>query len=95
MTVSEVINQAVMADALSQQAASMTYFDLLGDTFPMSYAKTQVSILKGVRTRCRSVLQRAYHIINGKLAEDKKCDIYTFVAEIRSAQAAFGTMGAY
>ncbi|GKD34085.1 hypothetical protein Tco_1249594 [Tanacetum coccineum] len=38
---------AVMADAISQQAASMTYFDLLGHTFPVSYAKTQVSILKG------------------------------------------------
>ncbi|GJU11308.1 hypothetical protein Tco_1133704 [Tanacetum coccineum] len=49
---------AVMADVISQQAVSMTYFDLLGHTFVVSYEKSQVSILKGltdvVRTRGRT-----------------------------------------
>ena len=39
--------QAVMAEARSQQAASMTEFHWLGNRFPISNAKTRVSILKG------------------------------------------------
>ncbi|KAL6982485.1 hypothetical protein U1Q18_043107 [Sarracenia purpurea var. burkii] len=38
--------EAVMAEARSQQAASMTEFHWLGHTFPISNAKTRVSILK-------------------------------------------------
>ncbi|GKC96911.1 hypothetical protein Tco_1162353 [Tanacetum coccineum] len=41
---------AVMADAISQQAVSMTYFDLLGHTFVVSYEKSQVSILEVYRS---------------------------------------------
>lgn len=39
--------QAVMAEARSQQAASLTEFHWLGHKFPISNAKTRVSILKG------------------------------------------------
>ncbi|KAL6497153.1 hypothetical protein OROGR_029082 [Orobanche gracilis] len=39
--------EAVMAEARSQQAASMTEFHWLGHIFPISNAKTRVSILKG------------------------------------------------
>ncbi|WVZ21845.1 hypothetical protein V8G54_000389 [Vigna mungo] len=39
--------EAVMAEARSQQAASMTEFLWLGHRFPISNAKTRVSILKG------------------------------------------------
>lgn len=38
--------EAVMAEARSQQAASMTEFNWLGHRFPISNAKTRVSILK-------------------------------------------------
>nr|POE79199.1 signal recognition particle subunit srp68 [Quercus suber] len=38
--------EAVMAEARSQQAASMTEFHWLGHRFPISNAKTRVSILK-------------------------------------------------
>ncbi|CAK9186902.1 unnamed protein product [Ilex paraguariensis] len=38
--------EAVMAEARSQQAASMTEFNWLGHKFPISNAKTRVSILK-------------------------------------------------
>ncbi|KAK1358006.1 Signal recognition particle subunit SRP68 [Heracleum sosnowskyi] len=38
--------EAVMAEARSQQAASMTEFTWLGHRFPISNAKTRVSILK-------------------------------------------------
>ncbi|EHA8586557.1 hypothetical protein COCNU_scaffold000525G000050 [Cocos nucifera] len=38
--------EAVMAEARSQQAASMTEFHLLGHRFPINNAKTRVSILK-------------------------------------------------
>ncbi|KAL8095828.1 uncharacterized protein LOC141692615 [Apium graveolens] len=38
--------EAVMAEARSQQAASMTEFNWLGHMFPISNAKTRVSILK-------------------------------------------------
>ncbi|KAK4569235.1 hypothetical protein RGQ29_004580 [Quercus rubra] len=38
---------AVMAEARSQQAASMTEFHWLGHRFPISNAKTRVAILKG------------------------------------------------
>ncbi|XP_052183397.1 uncharacterized protein LOC127795639 isoform X2 [Diospyros lotus] len=38
--------EAVMAEARSQQAASMTEFHWLGHKFPISNAKTRVSILK-------------------------------------------------
>ncbi|KAK6147982.1 hypothetical protein DH2020_018894 [Rehmannia glutinosa] len=38
--------EAVMAEARSQQAASMTEFQWLGHRFPVSNAKTRVSILK-------------------------------------------------
>ncbi|XP_049393097.1 uncharacterized protein LOC125857543 [Solanum stenotomum] len=38
--------EAAMAEARSQQAASMTEFHWLGNRFPISNAKTQVSILK-------------------------------------------------
>uniref|UniRef100_A0A5B6YLC3 Signal recognition particle subunit SRP68 n=1 Tax=Davidia involucrata TaxID=16924 RepID=A0A5B6YLC3_DAVIN len=38
--------EAVMAEARSQQAASMTEFYWLGDRFPISNAKTRVAILK-------------------------------------------------
>ncbi|CAA0806874.1 signal recognition particle-related / SRP-related [Striga hermonthica] len=38
--------EAVMAEARSQQAASMTEFHWLGHRFPVSNAKTRVSILK-------------------------------------------------
>ncbi|KAF7834039.1 signal recognition particle subunit SRP68 [Senna tora] len=38
--------QAVMAEARSQQAASMTEFHWLGHRFPISNAKTRVAILK-------------------------------------------------
>lgn len=37
-----------MAEARSQQAASMTEFNWLGHRFPISNAKTRVSILKGI-----------------------------------------------
>lgn len=37
-----------MAEARSQQAASMTEFHWLGHRFPISNAKTRVSILKGL-----------------------------------------------
>lgn len=40
--------QVVMAEARSQQAASMTEFYWLGHRFPISNAKTRVSILKGL-----------------------------------------------
>ncbi|KAI4351354.1 hypothetical protein L6164_005727 [Bauhinia variegata] len=40
------IMQAVMAEARSQQAASMTEFHWLGHRFPISNAKTRVAILK-------------------------------------------------
>jgi len=36
-----------MAEARSQQAASMTEFHWLGHRFPISNAKTRVAILKG------------------------------------------------
>jgi hypothetical protein len=36
-----------MAEARSQQAASLTEFHWLGHRFPISNAKTRVSILKG------------------------------------------------
>lgn len=39
--------QAVMAEARSQQAASLTEFHWLGHRFPISNAKTRVAILKG------------------------------------------------
>ncbi|BBH03607.1 signal recognition particle-related / SRP-related protein [Prunus dulcis] len=39
--------EAVMAEARSQQAASMTEFHWLGHRFPISNPKTRVSILKG------------------------------------------------
>nr|XP_048337467.1 signal recognition particle subunit SRP68-like isoform X2 [Ziziphus jujuba var. spinosa] len=42
--------EAVMAEARSQQAASMTEFHWLGHRFPISNAKTRVSILKGSST---------------------------------------------
>lgn len=38
--------EAVMAEARSQQAASMTEFNWLGHRYPLSNAKTRVSILK-------------------------------------------------
>lgn len=38
--------EAVMADARTQQAASMTEFNWLGHRFPINNAKTRVSILK-------------------------------------------------
>ncbi|XP_060208801.1 uncharacterized protein LOC132636112 [Lycium barbarum] len=38
--------EAAMAEAISQQAASMTEFHWLGNRFPISNAKTRVSILK-------------------------------------------------
>ncbi|THF95126.1 hypothetical protein TEA_016992 [Camellia sinensis var. sinensis] len=41
-----VVSEAVMAEARSQQAASMTEFHWLGHKFPISNAKTRVSILK-------------------------------------------------
>ncbi|CAL5362225.1 unnamed protein product [Camellia sinensis] len=44
--------EAVMAEARSQQAASMTEFHWLGHKFPISNAKTRVSILK-VWSRCK------------------------------------------
>lgn len=37
-----------MAEARSQQAASMTEFYWLGHRFPINNAKTRVSILKGL-----------------------------------------------
>jgi len=46
--------QAAMAEARSQQAASMTEFHWLGNRFPISNAKTRVSILKGMQLlRCK------------------------------------------
>lgn len=36
-----------MAEARSQQAASLTEFNWLGHRFPIHNAKTRVSILKG------------------------------------------------
>lgn len=42
-----------MAEARSQQAASMTEFHWLGNRFPISNAKTRVSILKGMFTLCK------------------------------------------
>lgn len=43
--------EAAMAEARSQQAASMTEFHWLGNRFPISNAKTRVSILKGTGER--------------------------------------------
>lgn len=40
--------QAVMAEARSQQAASLTEFHWLGHRFPITNAKTRVAILKGM-----------------------------------------------
>ncbi|KAJ0536746.1 putative signal recognition particle subunit SRP68, SRP68 domain superfamily [Helianthus annuus] len=40
--------EAVMTEARTQQAASMTEFHWLGHRFPISNAKTRVSILKGL-----------------------------------------------
>ena len=40
--------QAVMAEARSQQAASLTEFQWLGNRFPITNAKTRVAILKGL-----------------------------------------------
>lgn len=40
--------QAVMAEARSQQAASLTEFHWLGNRFPITNAKTRVAILKGL-----------------------------------------------
>ncbi|GJS40866.1 hypothetical protein Tco_0565909 [Tanacetum coccineum] len=51
----------VIADARSQQAASMTKVHLLGHTFPMSYAKTQISILKGTAARVDFADQITYY----------------------------------
>lgn len=42
-----LVLQAVMAEARSQQAASLTEFHWLGHKFPISNAKTRVAILKG------------------------------------------------
>lgn len=41
------ISQVAMAEARSQQAASLTEFQWLGHKFPISNAKTRVAILKG------------------------------------------------
>ncbi|MBA0732114.1 hypothetical protein Gogos_016223 [Gossypium gossypioides] len=40
--------EAVMAEARSQQAASLTEFHWLGNRFPITNAKTRVAILKGL-----------------------------------------------
>jgi signal recognition particle subunit SRP68 len=40
--------QAVLSETRSQQAASMTEFNWLGRRFPITNAKTRVSILKGI-----------------------------------------------
>lgn len=42
-----VLFKAVMEEARQQQAATMTEFNWLGRRFPISNAKTRVSILKG------------------------------------------------
>jgi len=44
-----------MAEARSEQAASMTEFYWLGHKFPISNAKTRVSILKGLITLVMSL----------------------------------------
>ncbi|MBA0674124.1 hypothetical protein Goari_015736, partial [Gossypium aridum] len=48
MSYTILILQAVMAEARSQQAASLTEFHWLGNRFPITNAKTRVAILKGL-----------------------------------------------
>ncbi|XP_058731917.1 uncharacterized protein LOC131603574 [Vicia villosa] len=57
--------EAAMAEARSQQAASMTEFNWLGHRFPISNAKTRVAILKA---------QELEKDIHGPLAENISAD---------------------
>ncbi|XP_057518953.1 uncharacterized protein LOC130799752 [Amaranthus tricolor] len=62
--------EAVMAEARSQQAASMTEFNWLGQRFPISNPKTRVSILKA-----QELEQNLYSSADSVSAE-KKLAIY-------------------
>lgn len=63
--------EAVMAEARSQQAASMTEFDWLGHRFPISNAKTRVAILKAQE------LEKDLHDqAAGSLAAEKRLAIF-------------------
>ncbi|CAL5359385.1 unnamed protein product [Camellia sinensis] len=50
--------EAVMAEARSQQAASMTEFHWLGHKFRISNAKTRVSILKELKEKANQLLSK-------------------------------------
>ncbi|KAI3759558.1 hypothetical protein L6452_07454 [Arctium lappa] len=63
--------EAVMAEARSQQAASMTEFRWLGHRFPISNAKTRVSILKAEE------LEKELHDrMEGALPAEKKLAVF-------------------
>lgn len=53
-----------MAEARSQQAASMTEFNWLGHRFPISNPKTRVSILKGWWMYISFVCRKKHSSIN-------------------------------
>lgn len=63
--------EAVMAEARSQQAASMTEFHWLGHRFPITNAKTRVSILKAQE------LEKSLHdSVADSLPAEKKLSIF-------------------
>ncbi|XP_071731799.1 uncharacterized protein [Rutidosis leptorrhynchoides] len=63
--------EAVMAEARSQQAASMTEFQWLGHRFPISNAKTRVSILKA-----QELEKELNDRIEGALPAEKRLAVY-------------------
>lgn len=63
--------EAVMAEARSQQAASMTEFHWLGHRFPITNAKTRVNILKAQE------LEKSLHdSVSDSLPAEKKLSIF-------------------
>lgn len=63
--------EAVMAEARSQQAASMTEFHWLGHRFPISNAKTRVSILKA-----QELEKELYDRMEGALPAEKRLAVF-------------------
>ncbi|KAI3761458.1 hypothetical protein L1987_51874 [Smallanthus sonchifolius] len=63
--------EAVMAEARSQQAASMTEFHWLGHRFHMSNAKTRVSILKA-----QELEKELHDRIEGALPAEKRLAVF-------------------
>ncbi|KAI7752335.1 hypothetical protein M8C21_014822 [Ambrosia artemisiifolia] len=63
--------EAVMAEARTQQAASMTEFNWLGHRFPISNAKTRVAILKA-----QELEKELHDRMEGALPAEKRLAVY-------------------